>query len=57
MTRPALVIRVKLVPMSRGRRKKGITVVKSPALQEFQVLKPSPKGGKTTLDDPCNSEK
>jgi Mn-containing catalase len=36
---------------------KGITVVESPALQEFQVPKATPKSGKTTLDDPGNSEK
>ena len=29
---------------------KGITVVESPALQEFQVLKATPKSGETTLD-------
>jgi Mn-containing catalase len=29
--------------------KKGITVVESPALQEFQVLKATPKGSETTV--------
>jgi hypothetical protein len=28
----------------------GITVVESPALQEFQVLKATPKSSQTTLD-------
>jgi Mn-containing catalase len=29
---------------------KGVTVVESPALQEFQVLKATPKSSETTLD-------
>ena len=36
---------------------KGVTVVESPALQEFQVLKATPKSSETTLDTPEKAKK
>jgi len=37
--------------------KKGITVVEAPALQEFQVLKATPKSSETTLDSSKKTKK
>jgi hypothetical protein len=36
---------------------KGVTVVESPALQEFQVFKATPKSGETTLDSTEKAKK
>ncbi|MDB6116647.1 MAG: Catalase [Verrucomicrobiaceae bacterium] len=35
----------------------GITIVESPALQEFQVLKATPTSGRTTLDGPAKKSR